>query len=156
MSSFSECSAVEAASRAILRPYLRSRWSGRLFLFGRQAQLDGAGDIEVRGDGGFTIELKAERSNKYGNLFLETWSHRRIGREGWMRTNRADVLIYHFLAEGLLYITTFRILRRWFAANEHRYEEKLQKRHPQQNDTWGKPVPIKVLLADGAIVEIRL
>lgn len=100
------------------------------------------------------IELKAEQTNEYGNLFLETWSNRHWFTLGWMYTCRADWLYYYFVKQQHLYTLSMPALKAWaFGSGQgdgaiYRYSEKPQGKYKdQKNDTWGRPVPIKTLMA---------
>lgn len=107
-----------------------------------------------------SIEFKAETSNAHGNLFLETWSNRSMQTPGWMVTCRADFLYYYFIEQRHLFTLDFAALRAWAwgAGREdgkiYRYPEKPQGKYEEQkNDTWGRVVPVAVLLK---IPEIRM
>lgn len=97
------------------------------------------------------IELKVEQSDKYGNLFLETWSNRQWRTLGWLYKLRGDYLFYYFLEEKTLYTIQTPALLDWcFGAGEaqgqiYRFPERAQAKYSQKNDTWGRCVPIAVL-----------
>lgn len=100
-----------------------------------------------------SIEFKAEESNEYNNLFLETWSNRHLQTPGWMITCRADFLYYYFIRQRHLYTLDFAALRAWAwgcgreDGKIYRYPEKPQGKYDEQrNDTWGRVVPITTLL----------
>lgn len=98
------------------------------------------------------VEVKAERENKWGNLFLEWWSNRSIGRAGWFRTCRAGVLLYYFLATDEMYVVDLPALRHWanYDRLSNNYQLKFQTQTEQANDTWGYCVPIgHILMALG-------
>lgn len=125
----------------------------------------------------WTVELKADATS-YGNLFLETWSNRNLddlanrhvgGRKpGWLLTLNADLLFYHFTNQDKLVIFNLPALQRWaFCALSRNmsepnqrgertrlqgrlwdFRETVQKQSSQKNDTWGRPVPIDVLLKE--------
>lgn len=170
---FDESKRVEAEAFAILRPYLSERADGRLVVtskgtLSRWLQ-ESVGDVLVNiGDDEklFAIELKAERRHT-GNLFLETWSNKNLntrnshaergGNPGWMWKIRADILLYYFLDTDLLYSIDVLHLKRWafgymregerVDGRLYDFEEKLV-RCDQLNDTWGRCVPISVLLSE--------
>src|SRR5438067_291333 len=70
-----------------------------------------AGDVLFNDGGGriWAVECKTEEVDKHGNFFLEHWSNKcfRHQKDGWMRTQRADILLYHFLEPGDLYSISF-------------------------------------------------
>lgn len=113
----------------------------------------------------YAIELKTEEEDKYGNLFLETWSNLNFDRRkpGWMWTLKCDILLYYFLASKELYSIDFRKLWAWFHGQIHgnmeliqpfgtrRYTLKLQKKCVQLNRTTGLAVPINDLISVGVI-----
>lgn len=119
------------------------------------------GDYAMNIDGRlWTAEHKAEERST-GNFFLELFSNRCLDdraahaehgmRPGWMLTNRADLLLYHFMDRDELYVLDFFKLKRWAwgyrnggIGNIWRYERqvKMQEKHAQRNDTVGVCVPI--------------
>lgn len=55
----------------------------------------------IRPDHRTRFLVRSERSMKWGNLFLETWSNVEEGNPGWFVTSTADELLYGFsLDEG--------------------------------------------------------
>jgi len=94
-----------------------------------------------------SIEIKSEQENKYGNVFLETWSNRHRFTLGWMYTLNADFLFYYFVNDKQLLICNFQSLKKWafIESKIYKYNEKLQSKYIQLNDTWGRCVPIKTL-----------
>ena len=123
------------------------------------------GDFTIlRQDKPFGIELKAEQSNRYGNLFLETWSNRKWRTLGWMYKLRGDSLFYYFVEEKELWTLRVDSLLDWaFGADTgdgqiYRFPEKKQCKHDQKNDSWGRCVPIAVLQKElgGDIKQFRL
>lgn len=154
MNAFSEASKVEARSLEILRPFIEQRaFNGQYVLtskgrLARELQKT-VGDILMNRDDEsvVAVELKAEETSKHGNFFLETWSNRNRLTPGWMVTNRADVLLYHFLEQDTLYAMSLPKLQGWaFRQGEiYKYPEKPQVKYTQRNDTWGRCVPIGVI-----------
>ena len=94
-----------------------------------------------------SVEIKSEQENKYGNLFLETWSNRQRFTVGWMYTLNADFLFYYFIENRQLFICNFQALKKWafIDSNIYKYTEKPQSKYTQLNDTWGRCVPINIL-----------
>lgn len=154
---------VERESMRILWPFLEAKSAdGRFVLtekgrLGRELQR-AYGDVFMQTGAGAicAVECKAERENRHGNLFLESWSNRHRFTVGWLYTLNADVLLYHFLASDELYCVPFSALRKWcFHHTDGRprlfsgqWRERMQSRHEQLNDTWGWCVPIDVLRAE--------
>ncbi len=158
MNAFTQCSRVEKKSYKVLIPYAQSVATNGQFVMTSTGRLsrhfqktfgdvlinNASGDIEA-------IEIKAEKENKYGNFFLETWSNKKRDTQGWMHTIKADTLWYYFLDVATLYKINFSGLTRWAfeQRGEHRqkgriwdFEEKEQQEYEQPNDTWGRCVPI--------------
>lgn len=164
-SSFDAAREIERRSVEILEPLLE-RQSGGRFVFtdkGRLAKEIQAkyGDVLMQSlkEGGAlkALELKAERE-KTGNFFLELFSNGSRYKLGWMWSNEADLLLYHFLDADELYIIDMPRLKRWFwfgetwvckngVARRERgpvvtpgfssYRCVPQRRFEQRNDTWG-------------------
>jgi len=163
MNAFSNASMVEAQSRVILKQFLQDSCEGLVFTDkGKLAKLlqEIAGDVLVNKNGSlYSIELKAEQSNLYGNLFIETWSNRNLenaiehatigSNPGWIYKSRADFLFYHFINTKELYVINFFRLKQWcfYDYNLFKYPEKVQKKYTQKNDTWGVCVPIEDIMS---------
>ena len=108
-----------------------------------------------------SIEVKAEGENKHGNLFLETWSNKSRWTHGWMCSLReATWLWYYFQRERELCVVAFEALRRWAytipGRNGHAgrlwdFPERKQSKYNQPNDTWGRCVPIAVLVQESGL-----
>ncbi len=154
MSAFDEAKKVEARSLEILTPFIRARSNGGQFILIEKGRL--ALELQRQiGDAAFnardgvlwTVEVKAEEENKYGNFFLETWSNRARYTMGWMVTLNSDLLLYHFLKSDELYVMNFQNLKRWawWERRIYRYPEREQGKREQLNDTWGRCVPISVI-----------
>ncbi len=100
------------------------------------------------------VEVKVEQEDRYGNLFLETWSNRSRWRRGWLDKCEADELWYYFLDEKELYICNIGNLKQWAfgsgdeAGRIYDFKEACQRKREQKNDTWGRCVPIDVLQAE--------
>jgi hypothetical protein len=116
-------------------------------------------DLRVVKDGKeYTVELKVEVKNPYGNLFLETWSNKKWDNPGWFYKSHADLLLYVFLESKEVYLGSLDKIRGWaYKENwETRWKEKKQGKYQQKNDTWGRPVPIRNLLESGMITRLSL
>jgi hypothetical protein len=94
------------------------------------------------------IELKAEQSNRYGNFFLETWSNKEWFTLGWLYKLRGDYLFYLFVENSELWTINTAALKRWsFGSGDtpgriYAYPERKQAKYLQNNDSWGRCVPI--------------
>lgn len=172
MNAFDAARTIEAESLGILRPFLEEYSHGHYMISGKgplaralQAQ---CGDIlfNDRSDRLRSVELKAERRHT-GNLFLEIWSNRNFAQRdkflehgakiGWLFSNRADTLFYHFLDNGVLYILDMWQLQRWaFGHGDNRaniwsYAQRPQSKYGQMNETVGCLVPLSDLKAAGFV-----
>lgn len=154
---------------AILEPYIRTIahegryvWTakgrlakelqteyGDLFLQAKQQQV-------------FTLELKAEQQDKYGNVFLEEWSNRSRFKRGWMDSLNVDYLLYHFIDDDKVLVLNFQELKKWAyycpsGGRPKLYEHpmKPQSSREQLNDTWGVCVPIAALPGSVLIKAIK-
>jgi hypothetical protein len=113
-----------------------------------------------------SVEIKIEERHT-GNLFLEVWSnrnlddrvnHMRLGSNtGWLFKCVADLLFYYFLENDHLYILDLVRLKRWAfvkpgergtAGRVWDFAEVPQAKRGQMNDTWGRLVPLEVLLEE--------
>jgi hypothetical protein len=138
----------------ILRPFIEQRaWNGKYVCLTKGPLAKdlqrSVGDIVFSADADtfFSIEVKAEETCRHGNFFLETWSNRKRFTRGWMDHLNADLLLYHFIDEDLLYRIPFGQLRDWafVKGRIYAFDEKPQRKREQLNDTWGRCVPIQVL-----------
>lgn len=133
---------VEAASLKILLSYFEEI-RGQLFY---PTILMPGDDLASKPDGLLDlspVEFKAEEKWT-GNLFLESWSNRPI-KKGWMYTNPADYLFYHFLDKDICYGFLFSKLKEYYLDNVYRYRHVPQGKTEQRNNTWGLLVPIEDL-----------
>ena len=157
MNAFDEASKVEAQAMRVLIPYAYSRaHEGRFVLthggpFAEEMQRS-YGDVLISTkENLYGVEVKAERENEHGNLFLEVWSNLSadMPRPGWMLTTRASFLWYYFVASDDLYQIVRRDLYNWafVDGNIYRYPERRQSRYAQRNLTVGRCVPIEHLEA---------
>lgn len=161
---FKQASKIERKGMEILTPYLKTiAMNGQVVLTHRGVLSfviqKSVGDVlyNLYPDGDMVaVEIKVEESQKYGNLFLETWSNKSRYTPGWMFTTKADRLWYFFLEERQLLTMSFGNLRHWAFVKPSRcvsgglgrlfdFEEKRQGKYVQMNDTWGRCVPIEVI-----------
>ena len=162
---------TERAGRRLVMPYIEKLAEHQQYLvlpsIGEADQnkdtcreLQRFGDIFVQLKNGQmeTIELKTERANKHGNLFIVVWADKpsgtNPGRSGWLYTSKADVLLYTFLDPKEIYRAEFPKLKRWFEDHESEFEEKVNWKNSQKNVIVGKVVPIKRLLMEGLLKQI--
>lgn len=170
MSAFATASLVESKAFARLEPFLEEASGGRLVVTnkGRLAPFiqEVVGDVVYNDRDGrmWAVEIKAEEENRYDNLFLETWSNRNLedaasharrgSNPGWLAKVQADLLFYYFIGCDSLYVLNVLGLKRWaFGQGDtkgriYEFPEKRQGKYEQMNDTWGRCVPIRVLLAE--------
>lgn len=170
MNSFEVASLVEKKALTRLEPLIREESDGRYVLTskGRLAPFiqEVIGDVIWNDRNGrmWTVEIKAEEENNFGNLFLETWSNRNLedpdsharrgSNAGWLFKVQGDLLFYYFIKCDSLYIFNVLGLKRWafgYGENQGRiyqYREKPQSKYSQRNDTWGRCVPISVLISE--------
>lgn len=157
MSAFDVARTVEQESMRILRPFVRQRAFNGQYVVTTKGPLSRmlqktVGDLLYNADEEtvYSAEVKAEQSNKHGNFFLETWSNRSRFTPGWMLTLQCDKLLYHFIDEDELYAIDFNRLREWafHAGRIYEFPEKIQGKYVQMNDTYGRCVPIAVLVRE--------
>lgn len=157
MNAFAAGQKVEQRSMAILAPFIQARaYDGRYVLtskgrLARELQRS-VGDALMNTDAEtvVAVEVKAEERNTHGNLFLETWSNLSRFTHGWLHTLNTDLLLYHFIEDDELWVANYPRLRTW-AFRERRiyvYPEREQGKYDQLNDTWGRCVPIPILVRD--------
>jgi hypothetical protein len=151
MNAFNHACLVETRAMEDIVPFLkRISLDGRYVLTNKgnlsQELQKMVGDAVLNSHDGriWGVEIKAEESDRHGNFFFETWSNRKRFTPGWMFTLRADILLYYFIKERLLYSFDFFKLRSWafMDGNINKYPEKPQGKYSQLNDTWGRCVPI--------------
>lgn len=151
---------VEKRSRKILHAWLKSDCDEGRFVLTDKGRLSKEmqcrfGDVLAQKNGlAVWIELKAEMDFT-GNFFIEEWSNRKWGNPGWLYKLDTDLLFYHFVIDGLLYIINFQQLKKWLLEmppdwcrykprqiNLCQYDEKKQGKYAQKNDTWGRTIPV--------------
>lgn len=160
MNSFAKCQEFERLSRKQLEPFLEAQSHEGRLVFTDKGRLSkelqkSYGDVFLNSSGSqklFAVEIKSERSNKHGSFFLETWSNLSRFTLGWMFTLNADILLYHFYDDGLLYSIPFQELKDWAFRKRriYSYQERPQSQHQQLNDTWGRCCSV-----DDVISEVR-
>ena len=160
MNAFDEASKV--ADRAIdlyLHPFIRARAKEGHFVTTDKGRLSQElqkkyGDLffNAPDDRLYAVEFKAEQRHT-GNLFIETWSNRHRYTRGWLDHLDTDYLLYFFEDRCWLYSMEFPKLKAWAFGNGendglvYQYPEKKQRAYNQLNDTWGRIVPVEVLMS---------
>ena len=147
---FKKASEIEKLAEADVLPFMENAYPQCTYYPTRHHLLiqKTCGDFLARHRRDFAeyVELKAEEANLYGNLFLETWSNKSRRTPGWMLTCTADWLWYYFVNNRELYLVPFANLTEWAKQRMFDFPEKPQGKYAQLNDTWGRCVPISVLL----------
>lgn len=100
------------------------------------------------------IDFKIEEKNPFktedysGNLFIESWSNRKIYRRGWFYTSKADLIDYCFIEDKISYLFQLDELRDWLICENaiKTFIEVEQNKYEQNNDTWGYLVSIDKLI----------
>lgn len=168
MNSYKYCQKVEEMGYELVKPYLRENFDEWVYVNTIErnelilAFQQNFGDLIVKKDKSiYFIDLKTENEDKYGNLFLETWSNKKRNTAGWFSPElgvKADFVYYIFLQQKILYILDLPKLRKWAfeEGNIQRYPEKMQNKFDQLNDTWGRCVRIVDLINEGLCVVVNL
>jgi hypothetical protein len=138
---------IEKRAEAELLPFMQKAWPGCTYYPTRHHRLIQlfCGDVLVSlPKEAKYIELKAEESDRHGNLFIETWSNKARKTRGWFWKCQADWLWYYFLEQHELYVFEMDALRTWLTPQlQEKYPEKAQRKRDQLNDTWGLCIPIE-------------
>lgn len=160
MNSFIECQKIEVKGYELVKPYLQKHFDEFVYVNTEErnelilAFQQNFGDLIVKKDKAiYFIDIKTENEDKYGNLFLETWSNKKRNTPGWVVPEvgvKADFVYYIFLKQRILYILDLPKLRKWGFSdkNMERYPEKMQNKYDQLNDTWGRCVKINDLIRE--------
>lgn len=98
------------------------------------------------GDKTYSVDVKTEESDKYGNFFFEHWSNKHRETPGWGFTSNMDLLIYLFLKSNKYNLLDFKGFKYWAYELKNIYEFPLkpQQKYRQINDSWGYCVPISL------------
>ena len=153
VSSFQQACEVEKLAESVLLPFMERVWPTCTYYPTRHHRIiqKVCGDLLVRRDESAKyVELKAERRNEHGNIFIETYSNKSRNTLGWFHACQADWLWYYFIEARELYIIEMAKLREWAKQPILRprlfdFPERQQQRYVQMNDTWGRCVPIITL-----------
>lgn len=168
MNSFIECQKIEIKGYELVKPYLKENFDEFVYVNTEErselilAFQQNFGDLIVKKNKAiFFIDIKTEKEDKYGNLFLETWSNKKRNTPGWVVPGvgvKADFVYYIFLKQRILYILDLPKLRKWAFEDKNieRYPEKMQNKYDQLNDTWGRCVKIQDLIREFKCPVIQL
>jgi hypothetical protein len=154
----------------MVKPYLREHFDEFVYVNTEErselmlAFQQNFGDLIVKqGKKLYFIDIKTENEDKYGNLFLETWSNKKRQTAGWFVPAeqggvKADFVYYIFLKQRTLYILDLPKVREWAFARKslERYPEKMQNKYDQLNDTWGRCVKISDLMKEKQCIMVEL
>jgi hypothetical protein len=95
------------------------------------------------------VEYKRdENACRTGNAFLETISNDQTGKDGWVLTTKADVVLYYLPTKDLIYLLYPSWLRERLPQWEKDYE--LRPTKPERNagyQSWGVCVPLEKEIA---------
>lgn len=97
-----------------------------------------------------SVEVKGDRNDHTGNLFLETLSDVERETPGAFIASRADWFFYYFVNSGHLFCLRMADAVPWFEKNNHLFPEK-EVASDRDRRTWrtrGKLIPISLLLRD--------
>lgn len=173
MNAFDQASEIELKGNYDLKHWLENVSDGHYVITakGRLAKhiQETVGDVIFNDKSGemWTAEAKIEEEDKYNNFFLETWSNLptdfdNIDRKnpGWLIKLKADILMYYFIKDKILYLIDFRKLCLWaFIPNAGKgriydFPLKEQKKYNQKNKTWGHCVPIKTIEQEVGFIKL--
>ena len=92
----------------------------------------------------YSVDVKTEESDKYGNFFFEYWSNRKYKTLGWGPISKMSILAYLFIEDNKLYLINFQNFKIWAYEQENIFDFTLkpQWKYSQLNDSWGYCVPI--------------
>lgn len=165
MTAYEDCLQTEDAGQHIIRDWLKSFGCTVVFNLNdtRGAEFQSYGDLIVKrphSDKHELVELKIEKTNAHGNLFIETWSNKSWFNPGWIYKSKAELLFYYFLEQDELYTMNMVDLKKFvFSVNDNgqlsafgKYKERQQSKHSQPNLTCGLCVPIRDLLQQPGLV----
>lgn len=152
--SYEDCLKTEKEGNEIFRPLLESISTSPLIWTSSRYDQNNLGDVIADL---INIELKTERKWT-GNLFFEVWSDLNE-TEGWIyKLGKCDVFLYLFLDKMKCYGFPFKETIEWYKYknNMKRFPLVPQNKHVQENDTWGRLIPIDVLLDETRMIDIPL
>lgn len=110
--------------------------------------------LAVKNADKFFIEVKSEQSNKWGNFYLETWSNK-PENVGWFKKCRADLILYHFIADKMIYIFDLQKAQQFVESSGDKYPEKPQSKYSQRNKSFGLCVPVNDIMDAAGVAVIK-
>jgi len=148
---------IDAQGRQKIMPFLKSVSDSLIWIPKRDDRQYTIGDVIIVSSFRVNTEIKTEKVNPFGNLFLEEWSNRKKKIHGWMyNLDKCHVLIYNFLNSDECYGFPFQKTKEWFMKNKERFVLKEQNKYSQHNDSWGRLVPIDVLIQEVGMLHFPL
>ena len=150
-SAYAKACSIEKRGTPAVFKFLKWKYDKVVKITGKRRQTFGDYYIELNGKD-YAIEVKHETKNIHKNLFIETWSNRHR-KQGWLYMSKANILLYHFIEDGEIYMIPIGALRNWAYKPGHldAYEEKEQVKYEQKNITCGRPVPIDILIKEAGM-----
>lgn len=173
MNGFNKACTVEAEGLARVYAFLKVQTDDGRYVRIEKGRLAAQlqqeiGDVLMNREGSlYSAEVKIEQ-HFTGNLFLETFSNAMPERlkPGWLFTNQADLLLYHFLDRPRsLFVASLPRLKGWAFRRRGRngcvgslcaFEEKQQTKYDQLNVTVGRIVPVAVLKEEAGMKELDI
>ena len=166
MYAYETCLTVEEEGYKLITPFLKDYFDEFITLQADnkksflQVMQKNYGDILAKKNNQLLfIDIKVEKTCKYGNFFFETWSNKSRGTPGWFPEGgvKADLLFYIFLDKPeAFYIIDLPYAREWAKTGIEKYPEKSQKKYDQLNDSWGRCVNIQDAIVAGIAKEKML
>jgi hypothetical protein len=145
MNDYNDCRDTAEEGILFVKAFLNEEKIPFVLKYEKEFQFESGDGILVNENKNF--DIKTERKNPHSNFYIETWSNKRKGTPGWFyNLVKCDYIYYVFLEEKMLYKIDLTKLRKFDIAQ---FPEKEQRKNKQLNDTWGRCVPIKVLLDNG-------
>lgn len=147
MPAYDKTCAIENLGDKFLMPYLSARFPELKKCVGRVAQMNGDYSY-LYYHKRLYLELKYDNTT-YPNFFIETWSNKKRKTKGWVHKIKTyGCFTYVFLKTGKVYSFQGPHLAKvlfddgWL----YNFTEKEQNQYDQKNDTWGRPIPVNVLI----------
>lgn len=159
MNSFEKCREIEEESNKKVLEFLNKRYDFLIhtdeFKNPMTYQTYYGDYLGVKRDKKHFIEVKSEVKNKYNNFYLETWSNKPTNL-GWFRKCKADIILYHFLEDDVIYMFDLKLAQEFIEENKDKYQEKPQSKYAQHNRAFGLCVSITDVMNHCGITTINL
>lgn len=108
----------------------------------------------------FKGEIKTDRNDKTGNVFIEIISNieKNGDKSGWLYYCKADYLFYYFVNTKILYMIRFDTFKEWFLNNSHKFKTVSNKTSVGNSEytSYGKLVPITELYNNNTVTKLDL